>query len=486
MLTRSSPERSASMLLRTLNALNRIKAGPSSGSSGYRLVRDRRGVTSLLFGVSAVAMVGLAGLATEGGTWYLEKRHGQNTADAAAVAGALALANFESDAASIADATNVAARNTYLSGTSNGVATSVAISKVTYNGLPGIRAVITRSPPRLFSSLFLTANVSISESALAVVQTSAGGNACTLALTGGLIFGGSTAVNGSNCALASNKTGPNSIGFTGNKATVTDGVLVASGGCSNCGNSPGYLMYQPPTTNPFAAIYDPTTQTGLTMPTFSGSKCLTVPQVTGTSSAPTTLTPWTSSNQVAYCGTGGNGNGGTLATSTGNVLNFVPGTYFFQNASLSFNGGTVECTSCSPGGAGVTIILIGTSANKIGTISIGGSATVTLNAPAINSYNAAFNGVLFYMDKIAQPTNGSGNAPVSLTGNGNVSLTGGMYFPTVNVNYSGDVSSTNPSTACTELVGGSIDFTGNSSVNISGCSSDGTAVAKTQSVQLVQ
>jgi hypothetical protein len=300
-------------------------------------------------------------------------------------------------------------------------------------------------------------------------------------------------INASNCALASNKTGPNSISFGGNKATVSNGTLVAEGGCSNCGNSSGYLTYQPPTSNPYSAIYNMSTGTGMTMPNFSGSHCLAIPTV-GSSTPP--LKPWSAAAPNAYCGTNGNSAGSTLSTSNGNVLNFVPGTYFFQDASLTFNGGTVNCVGCTPGGAGVTIILTGTNANKIGSISVGGNATVNLNAPATNDWchsagsgcspATAFDGVLFYMDKIANPTNGNGNAPVVLSGNGNVHLTGGMYFPTANVTYSGDVSSSNSVVACTEIIGYQFNITGNSTLNIAGCSADGTNVAQTKSVQLVQ
>jgi hypothetical protein len=342
--------------------------------------------------------------------------------------------------------------------------------------------VVTRSPPRLFSALFLGSNPNIAESALAVLGPGGNSNACVLAGARGLHFGGSTSITLKDCSMASNATGSNSVSVNGNSALVSGGTVVSAGGCSTnfCGNLPNYMMYQPPTTNPFNSIYDMTTGTGLTMPTFSGSKCLSIP-----TSGPVTLQPWTSGNQVAYCGSGGNSK--ALDSNKLGSVTFVPGTYFFQNASISFLGGTVTCSGCTPGGAGVTIILTGTNPNTIGSISIGGSATVTLNAPATSSYNPDFNGVLFYMSSVARPTNSCGaSAPVSILGNSNIQLTGGMYFPTVNVCYSGNVSSATASTACTEIVGDSITFTGNSTLNITGCAGDGTQVAQVESVQLVQ
>jgi hypothetical protein len=459
-----------------------------SGALFRRLRTDRHGATAVVFAMGATVLIGLLGLATEGGTWYLEKRHGQNAADAAATAGALALASGATQSEAVTSARSLATSNLYTSG---GI-TNVAITNVTVGTSPGIQAVLTRRPPRLFSGLFLHNDPIISETAVAIVSAN-GGNACMLAGGGGLNFAGSTLINASNCALASNKTGSDSVQFTGNKATVSNGTLIAEGGCSNCGNSAGYLTYQPPTTNPYAAIYNMDTGSGMNMPNFSGSHCLALPSVTPTTPP---LVPWSAGTQNAYCGTNGNSAGSTLSTTGGDVVTFVPGTYFFKDASLTFNGGTVRCLGCTPGGAGVTIILTGTNANKIGSISIGGGATVNLNAPATNDWchNAvsgcspatAFDGVLFYMDKIAHTTNGNGNAPVTLSGNGNVHLTGGMYFPTANVTYSGDVSASNSAQACTEIVGYQFNITGNSTLNISGCSADGTSVAHTKSVQLVQ
>jgi Flp pilus assembly protein TadG len=460
------------------------------------MLRDRRGAASLLFSVTAVAFIGVAGLATEGGTWYLERRHGQNAADAAAIAGVLAIANGGTSGQAVTAGTSVATSNFYTAGTNNGIATGVTIAPGNYSGttftpgaapLNAVKATITRSPPRMFSSVFLgNGTTTIGGTAVATLATN-GGNACVVGGIGspppatGLLFSGSTSLTLNNCSAASNSSGGNSIQFNGNKATVSGGTLVSSGGCSNCGNSPGYLAYQLPATDPFSAIYDPQTGSGVTIPTFSGTTCTSLPAVGGTAQAPTQITPYDTNGHKGYCSSG-NGPGSTLKTSNGDYLNFAPGTYFFQNISLDFTGGTVECTQCAPGGAGVTIILTGTSSSKVGTLSIGGSATVTLNAPATNAWNGAFDGVLFYTSSIAQPTNGNGNAPVSILGNGNIQLTGGMYFPTVNVNFSGDVTS---ASACTELIAYQVDFTGNSTLNVAGCGSIGTPVALVRSVQLV-
>jgi len=175
-------------------------------------------------------------------------------------------------------------------------------------------------------------------------------------------------------------------------------------------------------------------------------------------------------------GTGGNGNGATLtvnSNSGSNLLTFSPGTYIFSNISLQFTGGTINCPSCTcplvasaTTCTGVTIILTGTSAAKIGTLTVTANATVTLPAPVPNTTSSAFNGVLFYMDYNASDSNGNGNAPVQITGGGNTVLWGGMYFPSVTANFGGN---SNTTSTCMEIVAKNLTFGGNSTFNVAGC-----------------
>jgi hypothetical protein len=174
---------------------------------------------------------------------------------------------------------------------------------------------------------------------------------------------------------------------------------------------------------------------------------------------------------------------GDISISNGTTLNLSPGTYILYNASIKITGGTLECTSCSPGGAGVTIILTGSPAAKIGTISISGNGTVKLNAPKTNAYNAAFDGVLFYMDKNAPNANGVGNAPVTFNGTGTVQLTGGMYFPSVNVTDNGNITS---NANCSEIVAYAVTVSGNTTQDVSGCKAIGTPTPQSFYVALVQ
>lgn len=437
------------------------------GAIARRFGTDRRGATAVVFAVSAVGLLGLVGLGTEGGTWYLEKRHGQNVADAAATAGVLAIAANQDPTAA---ATDVATLNNYTTGTIGGTTTTVTVTPGTWSsgafaagGSPNaVRATVTRSPPRLFSALFLAANPTIQETAVAALGPNS--NVCALALGGGLSFGGNSSINATNCSLASDATGSSSISFNGagaNKNPVVGGTLVASGGCTSGGstspcNGAGDLMYQPPTPDPFAALQ-------------SDPNAIPNSATKSACSGRTATSPATLANGV-YCV------GQSLSVSNGNTINLASGTYIFYDASIKVTGGTLNCSGC-------TIVFAGDSANKLGSLQINGG-NVTLSAPATNLYDTNYDGILFYMDaQYAEHTNSCGSAPVSITGSSTVTLNGGMYFPNASACVSGTTSA---NSTCTEIVGWSLTFTGNSAVNVSGCSADGTQVAQTESVQLVQ
>jgi Flp pilus assembly protein TadG len=420
-----------------------------------RLRVDRRGATAVVFALGATALLGLAGFATEGGTWYLEKRHGQNAADAAAIAGVLALASGQ-------NATTSANKAAALTGDTNGLTITTGIfngSSFVANATPAsaVKAIVSTSRPPLFSGLFLKSNVTISESAVAALAAT--GPVCMLAEAGGLSFGGSTSVSATGCTMASNKTGSQSISGASASHVGASASLVSAGGCSGCTRlTTPPLTYQPLTPLPAGL----TAIEALTMPApnVGGVKCNTGSNKTQQPVA------YDSAQKINCAG----------LSLTGNFdLNLQPGTYIFYNSGISLNNGVLHCTTCTGvGSSGVTIILTG-STGSIGTIDIKGNVKITLTAPPTNSYNSAFNGVLFYTDKNA-PTNNS----VHLTGTSDSTYAGAMYFPSSAVTFIGNSGVNVP--ACSEMVGYSMNFTGNSGFSISGCSTQN--VAQTRTVRL--
>jgi len=155
---------------------------------------------------------------------------------------------------------------------------------------------------------------------------------------------------------------------------------------------------------------------------------------------------------------------GDLTVTVGDAVTFNPGTYFFYNATIKINGGTVS-------GNGVTIVLLGDSS-----LSISGG-TVNLSAPTNNALYPALSGVL--IDD--QAPNKSKNA-VTINGGGTVTLGGAMYFPNVDVSYGGTAA--NPNTTCTEVIANTVTINGNAYMSTQNCS-PGT-IAYSQVVALVQ
>jgi Flp pilus assembly protein TadG len=442
-------------------------------------LRDRRGVSALMFAASAGGFLGMAGLGMEVSTWYLERRHGQNAADAAAISGVLQLVQSSSDyTGAQTAASNVARDNGYTSGSNNA---TVTIEPGTYSGesfsaasdescspsCNAVRATIVRAVPRSFTAILLgSGSQNVGE--VATAARAAVGPACALALDGGLAFSGNGSVTGTNCSLASNRKGSQSITFNGagaNKAQ-TNLILVGAGGCTQSGSAspctaPGNMMYQPPTLDPYKALQtDP-------------SAIPSAVNATNCTTSKTAIAPYVISSGV-FCV------GSTLDVKNGDKVTLTPGTYFFyDDSSLKTSGsGQLTCTGC-------TIILTASAANRLGTLSINGG-TVNMSAPKTSAYaDKNYNGILFYMDyRYAKQTNSCGNAPVSIQGSPTITLNGGMYFPNANVCVTGNAFSASES--CLSLVGWQITYTGSAAQTVTGCDATGTQTAQVTAVNLVQ
>lgn len=444
-------------------------------------LRDRRGVTAPLFAAISVSLLGIVGLGTDAGLWYLAQAQAQSAADAAALAGALSLAEGSGQTAASTAATSVAGQNGFASGTATTVTINMPPSSGTYTGSNvAVEAIISQTQTRYLSRLFLTSDPVVSVRAVAEAVNI--GSACAVAtgnVTSALLLGGNSTITGSNCALASNSTASPAIDVNGSP-TVSASSLVSVGTCSGCSgaNLPPWQQTALPVANPFAAA--DSTQ----LPSFSNCQTPNFSQ---------TIPPYNqSTNPVAYCGF-------TLNNGSKAAVTLQPGTYFFAS-SIDLEGGSVSCPTCT-GSAGVTIVLTHTTGGTNAGLTINGnfdnsSATITLQAPAQNTttYNgnqlSGLDGLLFYSD----PT--GTQSPITINGNSNVVVQGGLYFPQAPVTFNGNTkfNSTSgtdqPISTCLALVANSIDASGNSTTafDTSGCSSTygQNFGAQIQAVRLVE
>jgi hypothetical protein len=158
-------------------------------------------------------------------------------------------------------------------------------------------------------------------------------------------------------------------------------------------------------------------------------------------------------------------------------VDLKPGTYVLYDADMSLQGGTVTCSTCTPGGAGVTFVFTGSSPSKVGTVTINGGASMQLNAPGSGTYA----GVVMYRDALAT------DQTSKINGGSGLNLIGGMYFPTSTLDFQGNTG-VSFSNVCRVVVAATVTFTGNANFTDStrDCAADKTAVAETQTVRLVE
>jgi hypothetical protein len=156
--------------------------------------------------------------------------------------------------------------------------------------------------------------------------------------------------------------------------------------------------------------------------------------------------------------------GGMQFNANADVL-FNPGVYIVDGGNFTVNGGA------KLRGTGVTIILT-SSSGSWPTATINGGADIDLRPASTGT----FAGVLLFGDR-AIPVGTS----FKFNGGATQYLGGAVYFPTGDVQFSGGAGT---STNCTQLIGDTITFTGNSGLAIN-CSGYGVRPIGVSGVRLV-
>jgi Flp pilus assembly protein TadG len=428
----------------------------------HNLLRCRRGSAAFATVAALVPLIGVVALGGEAGSWYVTKQHAQNAADAAAISGALRLACSISGSSTCDTAHDYvyrgkqfAAQNAFCNaGDSSYPGSNCANSLPTGTtqtvqiDLPtadSVRAIVSQQQPAYLAKVLGFSTVNVRAQAIAQVKNPK--DICSLGLgrwpssQSAITIGGSINITGNGCGMMSNDT----VKYASTPTFNGSGWAVyGANGCVNSGNcDPGvpYNYYMPPATNPLQALDNASfnMSTGKTTKPCSGKTCTIAPNSPG----------------ALY---------GDLTVGTGDTVTFAAGTYFFYNASISITGGTVT-------GKDVTIVLLGDSK-----LSINGG-TVNLSAPTTNATYPELSGVL-----IDDQAPHKSNLAVNVNGGGTVTLGGAMYFPNVDVTWSGTAQNAN--TTCSQVISNSLTMSGNAYMSTQGCA-PGT-IAYTQVVVLVQ
>jgi hypothetical protein len=305
-----------------------------------------------------------------------------------------------------------------------------------------VEVIISLPQAALLSRLFHPSNYTIDGRAVAQYG---GGPACILALdrtaSSALAAGGNTTVNMPKCNIVSDSSATTSLTVFGS-ASVTVNEAIASGGISATSGlvDNANIPDASPVPNPYAALTVPATSAW-------GSK--------QTNTGGSTLSPgWYS--------------GGLTINASQNVT-LKPGVYYIDGAGggLTINAGAVVS------GTGVTLVLTSSSSkkNSVPSVSINGSATVNITAPTSNSaLGADSSGVVIFLDPNA---GGGSKQSLNINGNSNTYFGGAIVAPAAAVGFEGTGVSGNGHN-CTQIIGDTITFIGNSTVS-SDCSSQGTA-----------
>lgn len=362
-------------------------------------------------------LIGLTGLAVEGGLWYADRHQLRAMADSAAIAATWARRDSEDEfsaAVAAADALG------FDGGTDELVLNAPPLTGAFVADGNAVEVIVRRRRPPLLSSLFVDAE-SIDIGNRAVGRFEILSAPCVLALSesasSAIGYSGSAAVVLDGCGVASNSA-------AGTAVDVNDSALSGSGNASltaewaravgriNVGNNADLITDTPPVDlaapqlDPFADLPAP-------------PRPPDCPSGTVASYTPCTFV-------------------GGISFGSGSVTDLEPGVYFVDGGEFRVNGGAVLT------GSGVTVYLTGGASARVN-----GGAELHISAPTLGTYA----GMAFVQDR-----NDAGGTS-RFNGGATMDIQGSLYFPNQEIEFSGGSALAG---GCTRVVSDTLNFTGNS------------------------
>jgi Flp pilus assembly protein TadG len=430
---------------------SRVPARKTLGTIARNFLRDCHGGAFVTIGLALPATLGVAALSVDLGLWYKSRRDYQTAADAAATSAAWQ--RLKGKGGLLEAAQRDAQRN--------GVVLSAVTLTVNnppqsgqYAGEPeAVEVIISAAEQTMLSSVVYSGSITNVVRAVGLIEVT--GQACVLALntTGAaaLKVWGNTTVEAKKCVLGSNSNASNAIDIGGSSALTAES-LWSAGGAQIAGTT---TLDRAPITEAWA-LDDP--YKNLTVG-FMGACTVTNPP---NYNSTVTLSPG------RYCG--------NLSFGSQAIVTLQPGTYYIDQGNFTVNGGAKIRCNCT-GTEGVTFVLTssGSPANT-GTVTINGGADIQLNAPT--DPTSPYKGVLFYQDQFASANTAKFNGGATMI------LNGALYFKKAQLQYNGDHSASAKS--CTQIIGDTVEFTGNSKIINNGCADAGIEPIKVKGVRLVE
>ena len=409
-----------------------------------RLWRDKSGNYVMITALMAPVLLGGAGLATEGGLWYYVHQSVQGAADSSALSAANQ-ASLNNNISPTTQAQSVAATYGYVNGTGGATVTvnrPPATGAYTGNN-QAIEVIVNKQEARLLSSIFATSTVTLTGRAVALPGNA--GTGCVLSLnpiaSGGVTSKGTSGITLNQCSVYDDSSDGTAL-VNGGSATI-DALSVNVVGQISGGNgittSQGVHVGISPVADPYADVV---------MPTPGACDY-------NNKTYKTTVTI----NPGVYC------NG--IQLNAGAIVTMNPGIYFIDRGSLQMAGGSTLQ------GTGVTIILTSSTGNNYADATINGGATLAITAPTTGPTA----GIAIFGDR-SMPT----ATTFKFNGGDNQVIGGAVYVPHGTLQYAGG---NNANTNCTQVIGDTVSFVGNSLLKIN-CAGSGTRPIGTSVATLVE
>jgi Flp pilus assembly protein TadG len=384
-------------------------------------VREQSGASAMLFALSSVPVVASVGVAID----YSHAAALRSAMQSAADATALALVRPDKPVSS------VSAQNYFQSAFAHSEITNLNVSATTSETSGGRAITVTAAGSFKTSLMGLMGYTSIDLRTQAKAFYAQDGVGCVLALSSSadnaMLFNGSTSVNLNSCSAYSNSSSSTAIS-AGGSSTLTALSIGVVGGANvspdNVSLTEGIRTGQVTVADPYQDVnVDPVGN--CTQTNFNAKTAMTI-------------------DPGVYC------NG--ISINAGAKLTLNPGVYYIDRGSLMVNGGATLV------GDGVTLIFTSSTGKNWATATISGNATVNLTPPN----TGATVGIVVFGDR-----NISLGTTFKFNGGATQQLSGAVYIPTGAISYSGGMGT---STSCTQIIGDTVTFTGNSDVAVN-CSS---------------
>lgn len=430
----------------------------SALKNGAAYLEDVYGGAAIIMALMTPIIIGGLAFGAEVGGWELTKRQVQNAADTAAYAAATQVrSGYDND--TITAAALVVATDSGYKGGSDGLALEYppstapnAVDGTDPNGDSSyVYVTLAQSEPRRFTKFFASGSdaITISSSALAKVEN--GRPACVLALdpsaSGAISVGGSADVTLTGCDVASNSVSSSAVLTNGGAADLSTNCVSSVGGVSDGGGvidlteCPEAIENAPVTADPYKDVAEP--------PACGSYQNVNTFTSGGNPKNHNTTGCW-----------GGAAQSNLSITKTINLN--ASGTYVFKNVNINLSGNGVI------NGTHVTIYLEGTSS-----ITVNGNATMNITAPVSGTYS----GLAIFGDRDSA-------GELDLSGNSGVAIVGAVYSPNSDITFIGN-SSGFAAGQCTQIIGGTVAFTGDADFDLDCSASGTTSIVTAQSIKIV-